>query len=100
MSVLLSHEYREENGALKDTGRLLFYCPACKCCHWIDSRWTVSGTPEAPTVRPAILVNRSGFPHYDPNLPTCHLFITDGWIQYLSESSHELAGKTVRMKSV
>jgi hypothetical protein len=100
MAALLSIEYREENGVLKDTGIRLFYCPACKCCHWIDAGWTVSGPPEAPTVRPSVLVNRRGFDHYVPKLPTCHLFITEGKIQYLSDSSHELAGKIVPMEPI
>jgi hypothetical protein len=100
MSALLSIEYREENGILKDTGIRLFRCPACKCCHWIDTSWTVSGTPEAPTVRPSVLVNRKGSGYYIPAFPTCHLFITEGKIHYLPDSSHELASMTVPMEPV
>jgi Family of unknown function (DUF6527) len=78
-----------------------FWCPACKTGHVINLEpargeplWTLSGTPEAPTVRASVLV-KSG----NADGPTvCHLFITDGQIQYLSDCTHQLAGQTVSME--
>jgi hypothetical protein len=43
----------------------------------------------------------NGNPNYiNPAMPRCHLFITDGKIEYLADCTHELAGKTVEMEEV
>ena len=84
-------------------GELLFWCPGCGCAHFVRTAayyqqhggqgptWTVSGPESAPTVRASVLVNRG---RVNPDTPTCHLFITDGQIRYLGDSTHELAGQT------
>ena len=76
----------------------VFWCQGCGYCHHISTgtrppRWTFNGDKVRPTVSPSLLVNktRAG------DLPRCHLFIRDGQIQYLSDSTHELAGQTVDM---
>lgn len=74
----------------------IFYCPGCDQCHGIDDRrWTVTGTPDNPTLRASILIPY--VPPYEtyPARPQCHSFITDGRIEYLSDSTHALAGQTV-----
>jgi len=98
---------------LDPDGGYLIFCPGCKQCHRFDARWTFNGNLEKPTFRASMLV-RSG--HYlgtvsgscwctynedHPNDPSpftcnvCHSFVTDGMIQFLGDSTHELAGKTV-----
>lgn len=81
-------------------GKLAFFCPGCKCGHWVDGRWTVSGTPEAPTINPSVLCRtpRNG-PHTEGMPPeVCHLFVREGRIEFLGDCTHELAGQTVLME--
>jgi len=69
----------------------IFWCPGCGCAHYVDARWRLSGTDDAPTVRPSVLVGaRDGGTR-------CHLFVTDGRIHYLADCAHALAGRTVEM---
>lgn len=73
----------------------LFWCPGCEMVHNLDERWTVTGTPENPTVKPSYL---QGGSRTDLSaIPRCHLFISDGHLQYLSDCSHAMAGQTVPM---
>lgn len=53
-----------------------------------DERWTFNGDFEKPTFRPSMRVD------YRNGLIT-HCFVTDGQIQYLSDCTHDMAGKTV-----
>lgn len=75
----------------------MFFCPGCRYGHWFATGpggWTWNQNREKPTVRPSILNNGAGtLPH-----PKCHIYITDGQIQFLGDSTHELAGKTVPME--
>lgn len=73
-----------------EEGVFLFYCPGCKCGHQVDDRWIISGPDHAPTIRPSVLINKN-------TSFTCHSFITNGEIQFLSDCYHELAGKTVKL---
>ena len=87
---------------------LMFYCDGCKEAHQIDSsKWEFNGDMNKPTFSPSYLVwndpNPDADPKYDPkgkfrNGFRCHSFITQGEIQYLSDCTHRLAGKTVAMK--
>lgn len=78
-----------------------FYCPACKSYHGFkttgnEPRWTFNGDMNKPTVRPSLLMT---WTYGEDNKPfRCHLFVTDGKIQYLSDCLHEFAGKTVDMQ--
>jgi hypothetical protein len=84
-------------------GELGFYCPGCKQEHFIfdnetDSEasrgycWGFNKDFEKPTITPSVLVQ---WPNH-----ACHSFITDGKIQFLSDCTHELAGKTVELKDI
>ena len=72
----------------------LFFCPGCETYHYVRTEgqqptWSLSGLEnDKPTVKPSIRV-RYG------NNEVCHLFITDGKIQFLNDCTHKLAGKTV-----
>ena len=50
------------------------------------AKWTWNGDKVKPTFSPSIVVQGT---------KRCHSFVTDGLIQFLSDCSHELAGKTV-----
>lgn len=90
---------------------LHFWCPGCDDAHGITTGpngWTYNGDIERPTFSPSVLV----YPHrtlIDSDLegdaltapenvrmtPTCHSFVTDGRVQFLTDSTHEMAGQTV-----
>ena len=58
--------------------------------------WTWNGDLERPTFKPSVLVrygNREPGP-LGVNA-VCHSFVTDGRIQFLTDSTHALAGQTV-----
>lgn len=101
----------------------MFWCPGCKCGHGIwatrpnrgGAQWQFNGNLERPTVSPSLLIT---CPEWHPpvtheNLEewrknpwpqtqvtkVCHLFIVDGQLQFLSDCTHELAGKTVPMEA-
>lgn len=88
----------------------LFACPGCKVDHYFDTKiWTFNGDYLKPTVRDSIRVGGTRMPTDDEAKrimagekvglrPTvCHSFITDGKIEFLLDSSHELAGQTVAL---
>lgn len=82
----------------------MFECPS-KCCdghivhvrpyrNEVGSSWDFNHNMEFPTFTPSLLTkyNRS-----DGESRICHLFITNGQIQFLADCTHELAGQTVDM---
>lgn len=90
-------------------GRYRFYCPGCKHDHVYYTQnadrpnWTFNGDLKNPTFMPSLL-NRWG-KHADPNWQepedagpdnnwsgTCHLFVTNGEINYCGDCTHELNG--------
>ncbi len=82
----------------------MFYCPGCKIHHayWTKSpssngaKWTFNGDLDKPTFRASLL---NTWPQDGKN-NVCHLFVTDGKIEYCADSTHELAGKTIEMEEV
>lgn len=84
-------------------GGLHFWCPGCdgvhgiKVCEGPGPRWGYNGNPDKPTFTPSILVRYDGADADTPEgIPSvCHSFVTDGRIQFLSDSTHHLAGQTV-----
>ena len=82
-----------------------FWCPGCKTNHRYVIKlptgetgpcWTFDGNLEAPTFSPSLLCNRNATPE-DVKLGVhrCHLFLRKGMVEYLSDCTHELAGKTI-----
>lgn len=57
--------------------------------------WTFNGNLEKPTFSPSLLV--TGYLNAEQPDGVCHSYITDGKIQYLSDSTHEYAGKTIEL---
>lgn len=91
--------------------RIFFWCPGCNDIHGIQTGangWTWNGSLDRPTFTPSVLVGGTQWAEddhfYKPThrvAPgqkiTCHSFVTDGRIQFLSDSTHELSNQTVPM---
>lgn len=103
--------------------RVTFVCPGCNSEHEIsiaEGGWTFNGDFEKPTFSPSVLLTsghhfptwKEGQPcwctfnaeHPDDSAPfecvRCHSFVTDGRIQFLSDSTHALAGQTVDLPEI
>jgi hypothetical protein len=76
----------------------LFHCPGCGHGHAFFVRedggrpsWTFDGNMEAPTFAPSLLntceLGEERRPH------RCHLFLRAGVVEFLSDCTHEYAGK-------
>lgn len=76
----------------------MFYCPGCGTHHFFKTTgkpaWQFTGNIISPTVRPSILVRTP----VGKITKVCHLYITQGKINYLSDCTHPLAGKVVDMQ--
>jgi Family of unknown function (DUF6527) len=109
-----------------EDGYLVFHCPGCDYSHGIKTgsgtgpRWHWNENAERPTFRPSIVVRSIKLDlseelekQYDELVETpggmdkaradlrflslCHSFVTDGQIQFLSDSTHFLQGQTVAL---
>lgn len=74
----------------------MFECPGCKRWHVLDARWTFLNADEnKPSFSPSYLARSN---QGDPPVETiCHLFVTDGRLYFLGDSTHELSGKAADM---
>lgn len=83
-----------------------FKCPGCSDQHVIpvtgSKAWGFNGSMERPTLTPSILCRYSGVAEGTdaPVNDVCHSFVTDGRIQFLSDSTHALAGQTVDLPEI
>jgi hypothetical protein len=100
-------------------GLLAFWCVGCKEAHAIpvNRPWRFNGNYDRPTFTPSILITSgckcvgwSGecwctYNAKHPQDPApfkcgrCHTFVTDGRIQFLSDCTHDFAGKTVDLEA-
>jgi len=79
-----------------------FWCPGCEMEHEIavagptapKAVWTLTGGPFKPTAKPSVLVRNP------KRTRCCHLWMTEGRLQYLSDCTHALAGQTVDMQDM
>jgi hypothetical protein len=76
----------------------VFWCPGCEEPHQIDSKWTFNGDVHKPTIRASVLVRSEDHSSGAKVDTRCHLFVTDGKIQFLGDCTHSLKGKTVDME--
>lgn len=97
----LPHGHADQQYAPDGYWSCWFYCPGCECAHryqWHDG--SVSAVP-TPGIEPVWQWNGSiEQPSFTPSLVCrgqrrCHLFVTDGQIQFCGDSEHALAGQTV-----
>lgn len=85
-------------------GGYIFHCEGCGIEHviWTGKAgypvWDFNGDIESPTFSP------SHFCEYEwgeeRKQVRCHSFIRNGNIEYLSDCTHSLAGKTIRLRDV
>ena len=94
---------------------VVFNCPGCGERHCLpvgEGKWEWNGSVDAPTFRPSILVRQGHYvpghedscwctynaEHADDPAPfkcgICHSFVTDGRIEFVSDSTHWLCGQT------
>ncbi len=83
----------------------LFTCPGCNRIHTFITEWkpladrkepiwSFNGDVDNPTFSPSLLYNKG---RLNPESPICHSYVTNGKIEFLSDSTHHLAGKTVAL---
>lgn len=79
------------------------FCPGCKSGHTLFTdlaaphqakNWGFNRNLESPTFTPSLLVSDVGGGH------RCHSYITDGRIQFLGDSDHELKGQMVDLPDI
>lgn len=58
--------------------------------------WSFNGDLEKPTFSPSMLAQGT----YAGKPYRCHSFVRDGKIEYLSDCTHALAGKTVELPAI
>lgn len=94
-------KFKKNGNPEKGSPDYYFTCPGCKCDHGIwttaqnsnGAMWQFNGDVNNPTVSPSLKVNLI----QPGKVETCHSFIKDGKIQFLSDCYHELAGKTIEL---
>lgn len=59
--------------------------------------WSWNGDMEKPTLKPSIL---TGDDEHSRATRKCHSFVTDGKIQFLEDSTHEFAGRTMDLLDI
>lgn len=96
-----------------------FFCPGCDSEHRFNQGWEFNGDFDRPTITPPIFTTTGHYrADYKPGNPCgcspgkqknpgvnrfifacrrCHALVTDGKIQYFSDCSHAMAGKTIEL---
>lgn len=71
-----------------------FRCPGCATDHAVDESWSFNNSFEKPTFHPSIL-----YREYEGEKIShiCHSYVTDGFIRYLDDCTHNLKGQTVAL---
>jgi len=89
----------------KNSSAILIYCPGCKRGHAFytsanDSPngavWVFNGDSNEPTFSPSMHITTTD-QTTGKKKTLCHSFVRDGLIEFLSDSTHELAGQTVEL---
>lgn len=86
-----------------ERGWYRFQCPGCGHAHTIPTKggqptWTFNGDVNKPTFSPSILMWYPKDGKEDgEHITTCHSFVNNGMIQFLSDCKHSLADKTVEL---
>lgn len=99
----MAKAYVSENA---EAQAITFFCPGCDDYHTVYTRhttgdkWSWNGSVDAPTFTPSVFVNSPHGQYYTSHLPSCHSFVTDGKIQFLSDCSHDLACQTIDLPEI
>lgn len=95
---------------LEEKGQIIAYafdCAGCGLTHAPYARpnkspngasWEFNGDLEHPTFSPSVLVKVEN--PYTKRQLVCHFFIENGYIRFLNDCNHFLAGKIVEMDDV
>jgi len=70
------------------------FCPGCKDTHvlpWKRGGWTFNGDTLKPTFMPSFRLYQDSV----KGSGLCHFILTDGVINFCTDSTHPLAGKSV-----
>ena len=101
----------------KYKGNVAIKCPGCNCHHVIatvvpfgnGAKWSFNGDMEKPTFTPSLLVRTGKYVPGHENMDEegfegmssiCHSFISNGFIQFLNDCTHELKGQTVELPQI
>lgn len=89
------------------------FCPGCKDAHVIPDTWACDGNMDSPTFSPSVLltgvktlvdqdtgewdwiVDRDG--NYTKEPMRCHYVLTNGVLNYCSDSVHALSGLNIAL---
>lgn len=103
MPALVSRDEIQVDGVPTGEVQIRWWCPGCRCLHCIRTSppldkpgwdtWQYNGDENAPTFSPSVLTTCPGHPVRS----VCHIFVKAGEIQFLSDSTHYLSGRTVLM---
>lgn len=99
----------------KETG-MMFYCPACRTLHRYRLTqpegstmplWSFNGSMGRPSFTPSLLLYTLKGKHIDgkwvadgPRIVICHLFVTDGVIEYCDDNPHALKGQKIPLPDI
>lgn len=91
--------YKDESSG---TIHYMFFCPGCKCGHGFETpKWKFNEDMDKPTIRDSILHPGDEKQCAETNGRhghKCHVFVTDGNIQFLGDCTHHLKGQTVPLE--
>lgn len=83
-------------GSLEEPG---MWCPGCEEMHvlpWKRGKWTFDGNVDAPTFTPSFLIKWTGTDDDGAGIElVCHFILTAGVLNFCSDCTHALAGKSV-----
>lgn len=82
------------------SGSPIFWCPGCNYSHKMDSRWEFNHNLDAPTFYPSLNVVWVGERDGIEVKEICHSFITNGYIKFLDDCTHELKGQTIELPDI
>ncbi len=98
----------------------IHWCPGCEEAHYIQTagdgpNWSFDGNVEKPTFGPSVKIEWTGGSMGGTNIEKnsvcidkekdrwqsiCHYFIRNGQIEYCSDSTHQLSGKTISLPAL
>lgn len=99
-------------GTDSEGGRYVhFFCPGCDEVHSVKiGIWNFNEDLERPTITPSLLCHSHQTlidkelegdaltaPENVTMSPRCHSFITNGYMIYLEDSTHQYAGQTIEL---
>lgn len=99
MGIKLTDYGQSEMAGFGEQHVLGFHCPGCGHAHaYYVPRWTWNGSMDKPSFTPSLMNSIEYGDQREKRL--CHLYVTDGKIQYLTDCTHNLKGTTVEMEDV